>query len=140
MYYGPGAGMMPTASAVVGDLVELARDIIKGVSSRVPPLAFQSLKNTKVKDIGDIISTYYLRFSILDQPRVLSNISGILGEHNISISSVIQKGRDAKKAVPLVIVTHEAQEKNLREALKIIDELDTVMDKTRVIRIEDNLG
>lgn len=140
MYYGPGAGMMPTASAIVGDLVELARDIIKGVSSRMPPLAFQTLKNTKVKDIGDIISTYYLRFSILDQPGVLSNISGILGNHNISISSVIQKGRDTKKAVPLVIVTHEAQEKNLREALNIIDELDAVMDKTRVIRIEDNLG
>ena len=139
MYYGPGAGTMPTASAVVGDLVELARDIMKGISSRVPPLAFQTLKDVKIRDIGDIVSTYYLRFSIVDHPGVLSNISGILGEHNISISSVIQKGRDTKKAVPLVIVTHEAQEKNLRHALKKIDELDTVMDETKVIRIEDNL-
>jgi len=140
MYYGPGAGMMPTASAIVGDVIELARDILKGISSRVPPLAFHSLKESKIKDIGDVVSNYYLRFSIVDSPGVLSNISGILGEHNISISSVIQKGRDAKKAVPLVIVTHEAQEKNLRNALKKIDELESVMDKTRVIRIEDNLS
>jgi homoserine dehydrogenase len=140
MYYGPGAGMMPTASAVVGDVIEQARDIINGVSGRVPPLAFQTLKELKLKDIGDVVSKYYLRFSIVDSPGVLSQISGILGEHNISISSVLQKGRNEEKAVPLVIITHEAQEKNVRHALEKIDGLDIVLDKTKLIRIEDSLS
>jgi homoserine dehydrogenase len=140
MYYGPGAGMMPTASAVVGDVIEQARDIINGVSGRVPPLAFQALKELKLKDIGDVVSKYYLRFSIVDSPGVLSQISGILGEHDISISSVLQKGRNEEKAVPLVIITHEAQEKNVRHALEAIDGLDIVLDKTKLIRIEDNLS
>lgn len=140
MYYGPGAGMMPTASAVVGDVIEQARDIINGVAGRVPPLGFQSLKQLKLKDMGDVISKYYLRFSIVDSPGVLSQISGILGEHNISISSVLQKGRNEEKAVPLVIITHKAQEKNVRHALSAIDSLDIVLDKTKLIRIEDNLS
>lgn len=140
MYYGPGAGMMPTASAVVGDLIELSRDILKGVSGRVPPLAFGELGNLKIKDIGDVRSKYYLRFSVVDRPGVLSKISGILGEHQISLSSVLQKGRHEKEAVPLVIITHEAQEKNLRHALGEIDNLDIVMAETKVIRIEENLS
>jgi len=140
MYYGPGAGMMPTASAVVGDVIEQARDIRNSVYGRVPPLAFQSLKELKLKDIGDVISKYYLRFSIVDSPGVLAKISGILGDHDISILSVLQKARHEDKAVPLIIVTHEAQEKNLRHALEEIDLLDVVMDKTRLIRIEDNLS
>lgn len=140
MYYGPGAGMMPTASAVVGDMIELSRDIAKGISGRVPPLGYKSLKNLKIKDIGEVISKYYLRFSIVDSPGVLSKISGILGEHHISISSVLQKGRHEEKAVPLVIITHEAQEKNLRHALSEIDKLDVVMDSTKVIRIEEKLS
>ena len=132
--------MMPTASAVVGDVIELARDCRMGISGRVPPLAFGKLKDLRIKDICEVVSKYYLRFSILDRPGVLSRISGILGEHNISISSVLQHGRDEEQAVPLVIITHEAEEKNLRHALKEIDHLDTVMDKTKVIRIEDNLS
>ncbi len=140
MYYGQGAGMMATASAVVGDVIELARDILSGVSRRVPPLAFQELKELKIKDIGEVVSKYYLRFSVADRPGVLSKISGILGSHNISISSVLQKGRHEEKAVPLVIITHESQEKNLRHALGEIGGLDVVMDNPRVIRIEDNLS
>ena len=140
MYYGPGAGMMPTASAVVGDAIELARDIINGISGRVPPLAFQRLKDLKIKEMGKVISKYYLRFSVVDRPGVLSTISGILGEHNISISSVLQKGRKIEQTVPLVIITYEAQEQNLSHALNGIDTLDIIMDKTKVIRIEDNLS
>lgn len=140
MYYGPGAGMMPTASAVVGDIIELSRDIKNGISGRVPPLGYQTLKQLKIRDIGEVIAKYYLRFSIVDSPGVLSKISGILGEHDISISSVLQKGRHEEKAVPLVIITHEAQEKNLRHALDEIDKLDVVMDSTKVIRIEEKLS
>ena len=140
MYYGPGAGMMPTASAVVGDVIDLARDIMNGISGRVPPLAFRELKELKIKEMGDVVSKYYLRFSVVDKPGVLSKISGILGGHSIGISSVLQHGRHEEQAVPLVIITHEAQEKNLRHALDKIDKLDVVMDKTKVIRIEDNLS
>lgn len=140
MYYGPGAGMMPTASAVVGDIIELSRDIKNSVSGRVPPLGYKVLKELKIKDIGHVVSKYYLRFSIVDSPGVLSKISGILGEHNISLSSVLQKERHEEKAVPLVIITHEAQEKNLRHALAEIDKLDVVMDSTKVIRIEEKLS
>lgn len=140
MYYGPGAGMMPTASAVVGDMIDLARDIMNGISGRVPPLAFRELKELKIRDIGHVISKYYIRFSIVDSPGVLSEISGILGDHDISISSVLQKGRHEEKAVPLVIITHEAIEKNVRDALDKIDKLDVVMDLSKVIRIEDKLS
>ena len=140
MYYGPGAGMMPTASAVVGDMIDLARDIMNGISGRVPPLAFRELKELKIRDIGHVISKYYIRFSIVDSPGVLSEISGILGDHDISISSVLQKGRHEEKAVPLVIITHEATEKNVRDALNKIDKLDVVMDLSKVIRIEDKLS
>ena len=140
MYYGPGAGMMPTASAVVGDMIDLARDIMNGISGRVPPLAFRELKELKIRDIGHVISKYYIRFSIVDSPGVLSEISGILGDHDISISSVLQKGRHEEKAVPLVIITHEATEKNVRDALDKIDKLDVVMDSSKLIRIEDKLS
>ena len=139
MYYGPGAGMMPTASAVVGDMIDLARDIMNGISGRVPPLAFRKLKELKIRDIGHVVSKYYIRFSIVDSPGVLSKISGILGDHDISISSVLQHGRHEEKAVPLVIITHEASEKSVRNALNKIDKLDVVMDSSKVIRIEDNL-
>ncbi|MDT8318378.1 MAG: homoserine dehydrogenase [bacterium] len=140
MYYGPGAGMMPTASAVVGDMIDLARDIMNSVSGRVPPLAFRKLKELKMRDMGQVVSKYYIRFSIVDSPGVLSEISGILGDHDISISSVLQKGRHEEKAVPLVIITHEASEKNIRDALHKIDKLDVVMDSSKVIRIEDKLS
>jgi len=140
MYYGPGAGMMPTASAVTGDIIELARDIKNGVSGRVPPLGYKKLKELKIKDMGEVISKYYLRFSVTDSPGVLSKISGILGDHNISLSSVLQRERHEEKAVPLVIITHEAQEKKLRHALAEIDKLDAVMDSTKVIRIEEKLS
>ena len=140
MYYGPGAGMMPTASAVIGDVMELARDISKGISGRVPPLGFQQLKETALKEMGQVISKYYLRFSVVDRPGVLSKISGILGDHHISILSVLQKGRKVEQTVPLVIITYKAQEENLNHALNEINNLDIIMDKTRIIRIEDNLS
>lgn len=140
MYYGPGAGMMPTASAVMGDVMELARDISKGISGRVPPLGFQQLKEVKLKEMGQVISKYYLRFSVVDRPGVLSKISGILGDHQISILSVLQKGRKVEKTVPLVIITYKAQEENLNHALNEINNLDIIRDKTKIIRIEDNLS
>ena len=139
LFYGAGAGMMPTGSAVVSDLVELSRNIRLGVSRRVPLLAYQRehLQDAEIKHIHDITSTYYLRFSVVDRPGVLSRISGILGNMDISLASVIQKGRRAEKAVPIYMLTHEAREKNMQKALQEIDRLPITVDKTVLIRIED---
>lgn len=139
--FGQGAGMMPTASAVFSDIFDTARNVLKGISGRVP---LRSINETGMKDINlipmdDIETKYYFRFSALDQPGVLSKISGILGENNISLATVIQKARQEAGAVPIVMTTYKAKEKNVRKALKKIDKLDIVRDKTILIRIEDEL-
>ena len=142
MFYGRGAGMMPTASAVLADVVDICRNLKKGVSHRVSPLSYMedSVKKVEIKHIENLEIPYYLRFSVLDKPGVLSRISGVLGNHNISILSVIQKDRKVGGAVPIVIMTHHAREKELMSALKEIDRLDVVRDKTVYLRIEENLG
>lgn len=140
MYYGQGAGMMPTGSAVVSDLMELARNIVNGTTRRVPPMGYCEAERMPVSimPMKEIITQYYFRFTALDRPGVLSKISGVLGEHNISIASVIQKGRELKGgAVPVVMMTHEAKEEDVRKALEEIDKLDVVKDRTVFIRVED---
>lgn len=136
LYYGRGAGDMPTGSAVVSDIVDIARDIRKNLTERLP-VVVKPFSDVRIKSIDDIISMYYFRFSALDRPGVLSKISGILGNYNISIASVIQKGRRVGEAVPLVVLTHEAKEKDVRMAIEEIDRLPVVMDKTVFIRVED---
>ena len=135
LYYGRGAGCMPTGSAVVSDIVDIARNIMKNATGRVPVLT-KTLRNLKIKRMDDVISMYYFRFSALDKPGVLSKISGILGNYNISIASVIQKGRSVGEAVPLVVRTHKAKERDVRKAISEIDRLPIVMDKTVFIRVE----
>jgi len=142
LFYGQGAGMMATASAVVGDLIELSRNILKGTAGRVPTLSLQQtdIKEMEVKDIEDIVRPYYMRFSALDRPGVLSKISGVLGKNDISIASVIQKGRQVSEAVPVVMMTHGARERNVRRALTEIGKMDVILDKTMLIRVEDELS
>ena len=135
MYYGRGAGSVPTGSAVVSDIADIARNIQKDAVGRVPTIPNISRKS-RVKKIEDIVSMYYFRFSALDKPGVLSKISGILGNYNISIASVIQKGRRLGEAVPLVVLTHEAKEKDVHRAIEEIDKLPIVMGKTVFIRVE----
>ncbi len=136
---GHGAGSLPTGSAVVGDVVEIARNIICGAKNRVPPQSYlaASIKNIPIKNIEEIESEYFLRFSVLDKPGILSKISGILGNNNISIESMIQRGRDDNgNGVPVVMMTHQAQEKNIQAALREIDELKDVCGKSVLIRVE----
>jgi len=135
LYYGRGAGAMPTGSAVVSDIVDIARNIKKNATGRIPVMV-KTIRDVRIKKIDDVISMYYFRFSALDKPGVLSKISGILGNYNISIASVIQKGRRVGEAVPLVVLTHEAKEKDVRQAIEEIDHLPVVMDKTVFIRVE----
>jgi homoserine dehydrogenase len=142
LFFGQGAGMMATGSAVVSDLIELGRNILKGTRERVPTLSFQGayIKEMRIKDIEDIVRPYYMRFSAQDRPGVLSKISGVLGKNEISIASVIQKGRGVSEAVPVVMMTHEARERNVRRALREIDEMDVILDRTMLIRVEDRLS
>lgn len=140
LLFGSGAGMDPTASAVVGDIVDIGRNLRAGIKRRLPFSGFETDGGIiKIKNMDEVSSEYYLRFHVIDKPGVLSKISGVLGEHNISIYSVIQKGRKQGEDVPIVILTHEAREKDLKRALEKIDQLDVVLDKTTLIRIESNL-
>lgn len=138
MFYGRGAGDMPTGSAVVSDIIEIARDIINNSIGRVPSPSFQlnERKALKIKKMDEIVCPFYLRFMAMDNPGVLSKISGVLGEHNISIASMIQKGRKEGGAVSVVMMTHEAKEKDVQDALTEIDKMSFVSAKTAFIRVE----
>jgi homoserine dehydrogenase len=139
LLYGRGAGMMPTASAVVGDLVDISRNLIAGTNSRSPLLSYQPnhIRKIPVMPISDIITHYYFRFSALDKPGVLSTISGILGKYEISIKSAYQKGRKMNGSVPLVMLSHSAREASAIKAMNEIASLDVVSAQPIMIRIED---
>jgi homoserine dehydrogenase len=141
MYVGLGAGMLPTATSVTGDIIEIARERVLGARSTTPPLGlpWRQLRRCRVRPIGDLECEYYLRFLVLDRPGVLGRIAGILGRHHISIASVLQRDRGRRASVPIVIRTHEALEQNLRTALREIAKLSAVRGKPVSIRIEDRL-
>ncbi len=135
---GYGAGGNPTASAVMGDLMEIASRLVNDDSHH--DFIISKIKNKlNIKTKKDIISRYYLRFSAMDRPGVLSKISGILGENSISISSMLQKGRKVEGSVPIVITTHEANEEELFKSIALCDKLDVISAKTMVLRIEDKI-
>ncbi len=134
LVYGQGAGQMPTASAVAADLVDLARNLLSGSPGRVPAISYSSRK--RIRPMEESQSKYYFRFSVVDQPGVLAEISGLLGQNDISIASVIQKERKEGDIVPIVMMTHEAKERAVRLALEKIDKLPAVKAKTMLIRVE----
>lgn len=136
--YGKGAGSLPTASAVVGDIIDLARNRLLGISARVPATAFQweARRPIRIKPMADIESMYYLRCMVNDQPGVLSKISGLLGAHGISISSVLQRGRKEGRPVPLVILTHHSLERAIQVALEEINALSVISEPTMLVRME----
>jgi homoserine dehydrogenase len=140
--FGQGAGMMPTASAVFSDIIDSARNVLNGTNCRGPlrSISETDMQQIKLIPMDNVETKYYFRFSALDRPGVLSRISGILGKYNISIATCIQKARGKKGAVPIVMTTYKAQEKNVQQALKKIDKLDIVQGKTILIRIEDDLN
>jgi homoserine dehydrogenase len=142
LFYGAGAGELPTASAVVADLVEIAREIRRGGAGRVAPLSYlpEALRAMPLVPLGELEGRAYLRFTALDRPGVLGHIAGALGEHGIGIESVIQKGRGGSgDAVPVLVLTHPARESALRTALERIDALPDVTAPTRLVRIEERL-
>ena len=140
LLYGLGAGKMPTGSAVVADIVDIGRNILHGCINRVPCLSYlpEHIGPRRITPMSELRCPYYFRISTLDNPGVLSTISGILGKHDISIESVIQKGRRQQGTVPIVMRTYEAGEAAVQEALAEIDGLETSTDKTVMIRILTN--
>jgi homoserine dehydrogenase len=134
LYYGKGAGGDPTGSAVVSDIVDMAMRI-KAEKPVIRSLSFSG--SVKVKTGGESSFPYYLRFMTEDRPGVLSKVSGVLAEHNISISAVTQQGRKESGYVPIVMVTHEAVEKDLKKAKKEVDSLPFVKGESVHIRIEE---
>jgi homoserine dehydrogenase len=133
MLYGKGAGSLPTGSAVVADIMDISRAILNPGTQTMPAA---SPGNVTTRAMDEVASLYYLRFMVVDQPGVLSQISGMLGKNNISIESVIQRGRALGGAVPLVIMTHDAVEKNMRRALTEIQGLSCVTEAPVLIRVE----
>ena len=127
MFMGRGAGMMPTASAVVSDIAMIA----SGHSPSLPVM-----RPATIQPMEDLVTPYYLRFSVVDKPGVLARIAKILGDLDISISHVHQQERAVGAKVPIVVMTHEAKEENVQKAIAKIDSLETVLDKTMLIRVE----
>jgi len=136
MFYGRGAGQMPTASAVWSDALEIARRIAHGVPSLALELPSAGPQPLPLQPMDKIRCCYYLRVTAQDRPGVLSRVAGILGDNKISIANVIQKGRAKREAVPVVMLTHEARERDMRRALAAIDRLDDVASATMMIRVE----
>lgn len=134
LFYGKGAGMLPTASAVMSDIIDIAKRISgwKDMAASARP----TLEEGKVLPIEAIHSKYYLRFQVADKPGVLGRIAQTLGNHKISILSVHQKESHDRRSVPVVILTYEASEKHVRTALKRIDGSKDVRQKTVLIRVE----
>ena len=137
LLYGLGAGMIPTGSAVAADVVDIARNIACGSIGRVPALSYlpEQMQPRRITPMDELYGPYYFRCTVLDQPGVLASIAGILSKYEISIESVIQKGRKKIGAVPLVVVTHSAKESAVSAALSEIGQLPTVTAPVVKIRI-----
>ena len=139
LYYGAGAGSLPTASSVVADVIDVARALTTDPGNRVPHLAFQpdAMSDFSVLAMADVHTAYYLRMQAVDQPGVLSAVTAILGNLDISIEAIIQKepapGADH---VPIIILTQRVQERNMNTAIRHIEALDTIAGNVHRIRVE----
>jgi homoserine dehydrogenase len=134
-FTGKGAGPLPTASAVIADILSIGRDTAGGVAAAG---AFELKDRRPVVPMDDIITRYYIRMSIADQPGVLAQIARTLGDHNISIASAIQKQADATtKAAEIVIMTHPAREKEMQQAFNEFKSAEAVREISNFVRVED---
>ncbi len=132
MFYGRGAGEMPTASAVVADVMDAARNILNNVSGMISCTCYEE---KKVKSMGLTKTKYYIRLNVADRPGVLASIAHVFGNNEVSLASVIQ--HTAGQSAELVLVTHKVFEENLQRALELIQELPPVNEISSVIRVEE---
>jgi homoserine dehydrogenase len=136
MFYGRGAGQMPTASAVWSDVLEIARRAAHAHEAQPEDFPLAAEGGPGIRPVREARSAYYLRVMAQDRPGTLAQVAGILGRHDISIASVIQKGRGGSAAVPVVMMTHEAVEGHVQDALAEIDRLPVVAQPTVRLRVE----
>ncbi|QND86836.1 Homoserine dehydrogenase [Chromobacterium vaccinii] len=139
LYYGAGAGALPTASAVVADIVDVTRLLTSDPEHRVPHLAFQpdQLQDLPILPIAEVTSSYYLRIGAIDRAGVLANITRLLAENGISIEALIQKGSISAGTAEVVILTHRVLEKAINRAIAGIEALDSVDGKVVRLRMEE---
>ncbi len=137
-YFGRGAGERPTASAVVADVMDIARTMPDGAARLAPPMAFpqNARRDLETLPMADIECEYYLRLMVKDQPGVLAAVAEILGHHRISLEAVMQKERHATQSVPLVLLTHRTREGNLQAAVSRIVQLASVEGEPLLLRME----
>ena len=131
MFYGRGAGELPTASAVMGDIIDVARNIVHNCTGRIACTCFF---HNSHKTIEDIMTKYYIRMHVSDKPGVLASIAGVFGNHDVSLATVIQKHRNENMA-EIVVITDDVQEKHINDALEIIKELPIVKEISALIRV-----
>ena len=138
LYYGAGAGMMPTAMAVVSDLIEISRNVAAGATGRMPFGSSQRATARPLRSLDALETRYYLRCAVLDRPGVLGQLTTVLGDHEISIAQVIQEGpRDPGRPVQVVMLTHRAREGNVRHALGQIARLAAVVEPPSLVRMAE---
>jgi homoserine dehydrogenase len=139
LYYGAGAGALPTASAVVADIVDVVRTLDSNPNNRVPHLGFQpdAISNLSLLPMDDVITSYYLRMRAKDEPGVLAEVTRILGDRQISIEAFIQKEPpEGVDEVNIILLTHKVREGAMNEAISELEKLDTITDKVNKIRME----
>jgi homoserine dehydrogenase len=140
LYYGAGAGSEPTASAVVADLLDVARDITTDHHYRVPYLAFSGIGEDDgglpILPIEDIVTAYYLRLLAVDRPGVLARVATILSEQGISIEALVQKEATEGELVPIILLTHSCREKHMNEAIHQIESMADIAGPVTRIRVE----
>jgi homoserine dehydrogenase len=135
MYYGRGAGRLPTGSAVVSDLVDIGMALASGKAP--PPVFSAGAKAPACRLMGDVMNRFYIRLALLDQPGVLGRIAAVFGSHSISLASVMQKETQAGRHVPVVLVTHRARESDCLAALEEIGAMNVTNGPAVRMRIED---
>jgi homoserine dehydrogenase len=137
LLYGKGAGELPTASAVTADLIDCVRDVLAPTPRRIAMDFYSSSRRLTVLPLDSVRTRYYFRFSVLDRPGVLGAITTTFGKHGISIAAMTQKEDAAADYVPVIMVSHMAEERNVRAALAELDVAEFVRAKTQMIRIEE---
>lgn len=134
MFYGPGAGELPTASAILGDIIDVARNIVHKCTNRINCTCY---KDIDIMPMSEVKTRYYIRLQVKDEPGVLASISSVFGNQDVSVASIIQKQRNSNNEAEIVIITHLVQEKQVMDALKIISGLSIVSEVSSSIRVED---
>lgn len=131
MFYGRGAGSLPTGSAVVGDIMDVARNMLFGANGRIGCSCY---KNTPIKSIGDTRSSYYIRMKLEDRAGTLASLAGVFGSNNVSISILLQKAK-IEDTAEIVIVTYDVEEKKFRDAMTVLSSMSMVKEISSIIRV-----